>query len=177
LLLESSRGSRAADGWRLNTLLCGIRWRAPPQRPRRASPGSQASSVAFAKSTQARHPLFPASAGTLTTQQTSHHVADWSVAPPRFEPDLSTGTGGFATRGPWRLPGPDSHRPAAANLAPGYVMTPPCQSWRLDCWTHVDRGLDRGAVPADLHGIGGRTEAGLRWGRGAGRRPRGRRPN
>ena len=26
-------------------------------------------------------------------------------------------------RGPWRLPGPDSHRQAAANLSPGYVIT------------------------------------------------------
>jgi len=32
---------------------------------------------------------------------------------------------GLHYRGPWRLPGPDSHRLAAANLAPGYVMTSP----------------------------------------------------
>jgi hypothetical protein len=32
---------------------------------------------------------------------------------------------GLHYRGPWHLPRPDSHRLAAANLAPGYVMTTP----------------------------------------------------
>ncbi len=56
--------------------------------------------MAFAQSTQARHPLFPAFAGALTTLQTSLHAADWSVAPPRFDPGLSTGIGGFTTGDP-----------------------------------------------------------------------------
>jgi len=56
--------------------------------------------MAFAQSTQARHPLFPAFAGALTTLQTSLHAADRSVAPPRFDPGLSTGIGGFTTGDP-----------------------------------------------------------------------------
>lgn len=57
-------------------------------------------SMAFAQSTQARLPLFPAHAGALTTLQTSLYAADRPVAPPRFDPDLSTGPGGFATGDP-----------------------------------------------------------------------------
>jgi len=36
----------------------------------------------------------------LTTLQTSLHAADRSVAPPRFDPGLSTEPGGFATGDP-----------------------------------------------------------------------------
>jgi hypothetical protein len=57
-------------------------------------------SMAFAKSTQARLPLFPAHAGAFTTLQTSLHAADRPVAPPRFDPGLSTGPGSFATGDP-----------------------------------------------------------------------------
>ena len=75
-----------------------------PRPLRRSSsapaPGSQAPSMAFAKSTQARHPLFPAEAGAFTTLQTSPHAADRAVAPPRFEPGLSTEPGDFATEDP-----------------------------------------------------------------------------
>src|SRR5665213_827041 len=54
--------------------------------------------MAFAKSTQARHPHYPHTRrGALTTLQTSLHAADRSVAPPRFDPGLSTGPGGFTT--------------------------------------------------------------------------------
>jgi len=69
--------------------------------------------MAFAKSTQARHPLFPAFAGALTTLQTP------------LRPRPLDRNRGLHYRGPWHLPGPDSHRLAAANLAPGYVMTTP----------------------------------------------------
>ena len=71
-----------------------------PEGSSTSAPGSQMSSMAFAKSTQARHPHFPAHAGALTTLQTSLHVADRPVAPPRFDPGLSTGPGGFTTRDP-----------------------------------------------------------------------------
>ena len=54
-------------------------------------------SVAFAKSTQARLPHFPGYPGTFTTLQTSFHNADRPVAPPRFDPGLSTGPGSFTT--------------------------------------------------------------------------------
>ena len=56
--------------------------------------------MAFAKSTQARLPLFPAHAGAFTTLQTSLYAADRPFAPPRFDPGLSTGPGGFATEDP-----------------------------------------------------------------------------
>ena len=97
-------------------------------------------SMAFAKSTQARLPLFPAHAGSL------HDAADFAS---RFGPaSCSTPlrprplnrTRELRYRGPWRLPGPDSHRPAVESLSPGYVMTAPLRSWRPNCWTHVDRG-------------------------------------
>ena len=53
--------------------------------------------MAFAKSTQARLPHFPGYPGTFTTLQTSFHNADRPVAPPRFDPGLSTGPGSFTT--------------------------------------------------------------------------------
>ncbi len=53
--------------------------------------------MAFAKSTQARLPHFPGYSGTFTTLQTSFHNADRPVAPPRFDPGLSTGPGSFTT--------------------------------------------------------------------------------
>ena len=58
------------------------------------------SSMAFTKSTQARHPLTCQTAESLTTLQTSLHAADRPVAPPRFDPGLSTGPGGFTTGDP-----------------------------------------------------------------------------
>ena len=62
------------------------------------------SPMAFAQSTQARLSHFPASAGALTTLQTSPNAADRSVAPPRFDPGLSTGPGSFATGDPGVCP-------------------------------------------------------------------------
>ncbi len=97
------------------------------------------SSMAFAKSTQARHPLFPAHAGALTTLQTSLHVADRPVAPPRFDPGLSTGPGGFATRDPDVSPD-RTFTGWLSKLALCYVMTAPLRSWRPNYWTHVDSG-------------------------------------
>ena len=45
---------------------------------------------------------------------------------------------GLHYRGPWRLPGPDSHRPAALSLSLSYVTTTSLSSWRPSCWTHPD---------------------------------------
>ena len=90
-------------------------------------------SMAFAKSTQARHPLFPAEAGAFTTLQTSLHAADRTVAPPRFDPDLSTGPGRFQGMAGASLPGTLASprtglTPAGCReLAPGYDMTTPFQ--------------------------------------------------
>src|SRR5271157_5765229 len=45
---------------------------------------------------------------------------------------------GLHYRGPWRLPGPDSHRLAALSLSIGYVITTSTSllSWRPISWTH-----------------------------------------
>src|SRR5208282_2875768 len=45
---------------------------------------------------------------------------------------------GLCYRGPWRLPGPDSHRLAALSLSIGYVITTSTSllSWRPIFWTH-----------------------------------------
>ena len=51
------------------------------------------------------------------------HVADRTVASPRFAPGLSTTHGGHCYQGSRHLPGPDSHRQAALNLSLRYVMS------------------------------------------------------
>ena len=72
----------------------------------------------------------------VTTLQASLHVADWSVAPtPLRTPPLDDARGPHY-RGPWRLPGPDSHRQAALSLSLSYVTTTSLSSWRPNCWTH-----------------------------------------
>ena len=69
-----------------------------PEGPSAPAPGSLVPSMAFAKSTQARLPHFPARRReSLTTLQTSLHAADRPVAPPRFDAGISTDAGGFAT--------------------------------------------------------------------------------
>ena len=102
------------------------------------------SSMAFTKSTQARHPLTCQTAESLTTLQTSLHAADRPVAPPRFDPGLSTGPGGFTTGDP--------------GVSPNRTLTGwpsrACAQLRHDssfafmaspsCWTHVDRGYETG---------------------------------
>ena len=106
------------------------------------APGSQAHSMAFAKSTQARLLLALLTQESLTTLQTSLHVADRSVVPPRSRPRPLGRPWGLRYRGPWRLPGPDLHRLVTASLSLGYVMPTPLQSWRPSCWTHVVPGFD-----------------------------------
>src|SRR6266567_9309530 len=87
-------------------------------------------SVAFARPTQARLPLGPARAGVyVTTLQASLHAADRSVAPPPCRGFVAPLRRRALTRrrepcyrGPWRLPGPDSHRLAAVSLSLGYAI-------------------------------------------------------
>jgi hypothetical protein len=59
--------------------------------------------------------------------------ATWSA--PLRTPPLDDARG-LPYRGPWRLPGPDSHRLAALSLATSYVMTTSLSSWRPICWAH-----------------------------------------
>jgi hypothetical protein len=89
-----------------------------PEGSSAPAPGPQAPSMAFAKSTQARHPLFPAHRGSL------HDAADFasrcgpaSCSTP-LRPRPLNRTRRLHYRGPWRLPGPDSHRLAIESLSP-----------------------------------------------------------
>ena len=82
--------------------------------------------MAFAKSRQARFLLVLLAQESLTTLQTSLHVADRSVAPPRFRPRPLDRPWRLCYRGPWRLVnGPDFHRLVTASLSLGYVMSTP----------------------------------------------------
>src|SRR5215211_5319101 len=59
-------------------------------------------------------------------------------APPRRR-DLARRRGP-RYRGPWRLPGPDSHRLAAVSLSLGYTVASSFRSLRRpSCWTHIPR--------------------------------------
>src|SRR5215216_7805419 len=101
--------------------------------------------MAFATGIQARLPLGPLARGFLTTLQASLHAADRPVArpvsrgglpPPR--PRALARRRECCYRGPWRLPGPDSHRLAAVSLSLGYVVAPSLRSHRRpSCWTHI----------------------------------------
>ena len=98
--------------------------------------------MAFAKSTQARLPHFPALAGIL------HDAADFAlrcgpaICATPLRPRPLSRTRGLCYRGPWRLPGPDSHRLAIESLRSTYVITPPQGSnIQPTCWTHADSGL------------------------------------
>src|SRR6266545_3833509 len=106
--------------------------RAADPGPRRASP---------VPTTPFRPFHAPCAGGFVTTLQASLHAADRSVAPPplrgvvaplrrrdlarRREP---------CYRGPWRLPGPDSHRLAAVSLSLGYAADL-LSLWRPNYWT------------------------------------------
>jgi hypothetical protein len=72
----------------------------------------------------------------VTTLQASLDVADWSVAPTPLRTRPLDHARRPRYRGPWRLPGPDSHRLAALSLSLGYVTTTSLSSWRPSCWTH-----------------------------------------
>lgn len=58
---------------------------------------------------------------------------------------------GLCYRGPWRLPGPDSHRLAALSLSIGYVTTTSTSllSWRPISWTHPPSAGSAGAQRGD----------------------------
>ncbi len=51
-------------------------------------------------------------------------------------------------QGPWRLPGPDSHRLAAMSLSLGYAVFL-LSLWRPNCWTHVGFANSGGLVFVD----------------------------
>ena len=72
----------------------------------------------------------------VTTLQASLHVADWPVASVPLRTRPLNHARGHHYRGPWRLPGPDSHRQAALSYSFGYVTTTSSLSWRPNSWTH-----------------------------------------
>src|SRR6266581_4777414 len=52
-------------------------------------------------------------------------------------------------QGPWRLPGPDSHRLAAMSLSLGYAVFL-LSLWRPNCWTHAGSpGASQPPAPTD----------------------------
>jgi hypothetical protein len=81
--------------------------------------------------------LLAAVAVFLTTPQASLDAADWSVALRPASTPGSRPTPGPHYRGPWHLPGPDSHRLAAASLSLGYTLVPPSSLRRPSYWTHI----------------------------------------
>jgi hypothetical protein len=97
-------------------------------------------SVAFAKSTQARLPLFPALAGAFTTLQVSLSLRTGHLLHPASTP-ASQPKPGASLPGTLASPRTGLSPAGCRELALGYVMSAPLRSWRPSCWTHVDRGL------------------------------------
>jgi hypothetical protein len=89
-------------------------------------------------SLRARRSLFPALAGYITTLQASLDVADRQFASTPLRTRHFGRPRGFRYQGPWRLPGPDSHRLVVVSFSLGYVMIAPLQSGRPSRWTHRD---------------------------------------
>jgi len=87
--------------------------------------------MAFAVIEPARHPLFPRpKTGPLDDAYSGFtHVADRAVAHALLRTQPLDHARRHHYRGPRRLPGPDSHRPAASNLSL-YVMWSSLSSWR-----------------------------------------------
>jgi hypothetical protein len=61
-------------------------------------------------------------------------------------------TRGVHYRGPWRLPGPDSHRLAIESLRSLRHDRSVALLASASRWTHVDRGLEPGAAHQQLEG-------------------------
>ncbi len=111
-----------------------------PEGSSTPAPGSQTSSMAFAKSTQARHPLISRLRGSLDDAADFASCCGPVSCSTPLRPRPLDRNRGLHYRGPWHLPGPDFHRLAIASLTSGYVTTTSFQSWRPDYWTHVDPG-------------------------------------
>jgi len=78
------------------------------------------------------------------------HVADRAVAHALLRTQPLDHARGHHYRGPRRLPGPDSHRPAASNLSL-YVMWSSLSSWRQSSLGALDRsGSVASVLPAQL---------------------------
>jgi len=80
-------------------------------------------SMAFAKYTQARLPHFPALTGILYDAADFASCCGPTICSTPLRPRPLNRTRRLHYRGPWRLPGPDSHRLANKSLRPAYVMT------------------------------------------------------
>ena len=87
-----------------------------PEGPSPPAPRSQMASMAFAKSIQARHPLAPPKAGSLDDAAGFASCYGPASCSASLRPRPLDRTRRLHYRGPWRLPGPDSHRLADENL-------------------------------------------------------------
>ena len=107
--------------------------------------GPRAPSMAFAKSTRARHPLFPAHRGSLDDAADFASRCGPASRSTPLRPRPLNRTRRLRHRGPWRLPGPDSHRLAVESFS---LATP-----RTLLPTHGVRAAGRtwiGAQPGEL---------------------------
>ncbi len=106
-----------------------------PEGPSVPAPSSQVPSLAFADTASGSAPSCPLS-GKITTLQASRNVADRPVASTPLRRRPLNQPRGLHYRGPWHLPGPDSHRLAIVNLSLGYVMRSSPLTRRPSYWTH-----------------------------------------
>jgi hypothetical protein len=86
-------------------------------------------SMAFAVKVPARLPLGRLRGFLLRRRRLRFMLRTGQLPPPSWDVVAPLRRRDLAQRrepryqGPWRLPGPDSHRLAALSLSPGYVMT------------------------------------------------------
>ena len=107
------------------------------------APGSLVPSVAFAVKVPARLPLGRLRGFLLRRRRLRFMLRTGQLPSPRWDVVAPLRRRDLARRrepryrGPWRLPGPDSHRLAALSLSLGYVMSTSLLTGRPSCWTHT----------------------------------------
>ncbi len=102
-------------------------------------PGSLVPSMAFALKARARLPLGPGFPGEcIDAASFASCCGPQTCSTPLRRKPLDRRRG-FHYRGPWRLPGPDSHRLALVSLALRFVRSSGSLllSWRPSCWAHA----------------------------------------
>ena len=106
-----------------------------------------AASMAFAVRDAARLLLVPTNGASVSGRQDSHRVTDRPVASPNGLSTLGSDAGRFLPTppacypAPWRLVGPDFHRPVDASLCSGQVTS----RHHLRTPGHTNFGLVRGS--------------------------------